>query len=229
MKNVNYNCQEFKKVDIRSRILIFILILTFISCTKNLTKSYEVYQNDFNRSSLKNIVTFDYYGSTMDKIFYFDGSKVLGPFNNAGVDFNIEDIPEHNVLEVSFDLYTHDNWEGNKPTQNSIPDLFVMKYDKIPRFLTTFSSNNLYKQSFPEWFPQSSNPAMGNAIRTDLSGRCAWKDRKNGTVMYKIVQQFAHSDKSFQLTLSDALQPFNSECEKSWSIDNIKITAFKYY
>jgi len=47
--------------------------------------------------------------------------------------------------------------------------------------------------------------------------------------MYKIVQQFAHSNKSFQLSLSDALQPFNAECEKSWSIDNIKITAFKYY
>jgi hypothetical protein len=210
-------------------LCLLFLVVIFSSCTKNLTELNVVYQNDFNRSSLNNIITFDYYGSTKDKIFYFNGSKVLGPFNNAGADFNIEDIPDHNVLEVSFDFFAHDNWEGNKPTQNGIPDLFVMKYDKNPKFLTTFSGNIQYKQSFPEWFPQGSNPAMGNAIRTDLPGRCAWKDRKNGTVMYKIVQQFTHSNKSFQLSLSDALQPFNSECEKSWSIDNIKITAFKYY
>ncbi len=214
----------------KSKIFIsFLFVLSCFSCTKNLTKIHIVYQNDFNRSSTKDIVTYDFYGATKDKIFYFNGSKVLGPFNNAGSDFNLTDLPEHNILEVAFDLYAHDNWEGNKPTQYGIPDLFVMKYDKNPRFLTSFSSNIQHKQSFPDWFPQGSNPAMGNAIRTDLPGRCTWKDRKNGTVMYRIVQQFAHSNKSFQLSLSDALQPFNSECEKSWSIDNIKITAFNYY
>ncbi len=176
-----------------------------------------------------NIVTFDYYGATKDKIFYFNGSKVLGPFNNAGADFNINDIPDHNVLEVSFELYTHDNWEGNKANQFGIPDLFVMRYDGNPQFLTTFSSNPQYKQSYPEWFPQGSNPSLGNAIQVDLPGRCAWKVKKNGTAMYRIVKQFPHSSKTFQLTLSDALQPFQSECEKSWSIDNLKITAFKYY
>jgi len=211
--------------------IFFVLFISVgsLSCTKNLTQLNIVYQNDFNKSSIKNIVTFDYYGATKVKFFYFNGSMVLGPFNNAGADFNISDIPEHNILEVSFDLYTHDNWEGNKPTQYGIPDLFVMKYDGNPRFLTSFSSNTQYQQSYPEWFPQGSNPALGNSILNDLPGRCAWKDRKNGTSMYKIVKQFAHTNNTFQLTLSDALQPFQSECEKSWSIDNLKITAFTYY
>ncbi|NBO48711.1 MAG: hypothetical protein EBU80_03120 [Chitinophagia bacterium] len=97
----------------------WILVLSgFFSCTKNLTELNVVYQNDFNRSSLKNIVTFDYYGATKNKLFFFNGSKVLGPFNNAGADFNIDTIPEHNILEVSFDLYTHDNWEGNISTSS---------------------------------------------------------------------------------------------------------------
>ena len=206
-----------------------LFVVGFLSCTKNLTQLNIVYQNDFNRSSLKNIVTFDFYGATKDKIFFFNGSKVLGPFNNAGAAFNIDTIPEHNILEVSFDLYTHDNWEGNKPTQYGIPDLFVVKYDGNPRFMTSFSNNIQHKQSFPDWFPQGANPALGNAIRWDLPGRCERKDWESGTVMYKIVRQFPHTNKTFQLTLSDALQPFNSECEKSWSIDNLKITAFTYY
>ncbi len=216
----------------KSQLLSFglkLVVLGLFSCTKNLTELNVVYQNDFNTSILKNIVTFDYYGATKDKLFFFNGSKVLGPFNNAGADFNIDTIPEHNILEISFDLYTHDNWEGNKPTQNGIPDLFVVKYDGNPRLLTSFSSNVQYKQSFPDWFPQGSNPALGNSIRSDLPGRCSRKDWTNGTVMYKIVRQFPHTNKTFQLTLSDALQPFNSECEKSWSIDNLKITAFTYY
>ncbi|MBM3456345.1 MAG: hypothetical protein FJX80_14615 [Bacteroidetes bacterium] len=217
-----------QSISIRIFLVLFISF-GLLSCTKNLTQLNIVYQNDFNKSSIKNIVTFDYYGATKDKFFYFNGSMVLGPFNNAGADFNISDIPEHNILEVSFDLYTHDNWEGNKPTQFGIPDLFVMKYDGNPKFLTSFSSNTQYKQSYPEWFPQGSNPALGNTIQNDLPGRCAWKDRKNGTAMYKIVKQFPHTNKTFQLTLSDALQPFQSECEKSWSIDNLKITALTYY
>ena len=213
-----------------NRIAIIIFIsYGLLSCTKNLTQLNVIYQNDFNRSSLNNIVTFDFYGATKDKIFIFNGSKVLGPFNNAGADFNIDSIPEHNILEISFDLYIHDNWEGNKPTPIGIPDLFVLKYDGNPRFMTTFSNNNQYQQAFPDWYPQVANPALGNAIQNDLPGRCAWKDRKNGTTMYKIVRQFPHSNNSFQLSLSDALQPFQSECEKSWSIDNLKITALKYY
>jgi hypothetical protein len=212
----------------------FILIIAFFgllcqSCTKNLTITNIVYQNDFNRSSTTNIITFNYYGATEGKIFFFNGSKVLGPFNNEGVDVNIDSIPEHNVLEISFDLYTHDNWEGNKPTPNGVPDLYVIRYDGNPRFMTTFSSNPQYKHSFPQWFPEGNNPAYGNAIRTDLPGRCAWKDKKNGTAMYKIVQQFGHTNKSFQISLSDALQPYGSICEKSWSIDNLKITSYKYY
>jgi hypothetical protein len=216
---------------LKNNIILIITIIGFLSqsCTKNLTVSTIVYQNDFNRSSTKNLVTFDYYGATKDKLFLFNGSKVLGPFNNAGVDVNIDSMPSHNVLEISFDLYIHDNWEGNKPTQYNIPDLFVVKYDGNPRFLTTFSSNAQYKQSFPEWFPQGQNPAFGNALKLDLPGRCAWKERTNGTAMYKFVRQFPHANSTFQLSLSDALQPFESECEKSWSIDNIKITAFTYF
>ena len=106
----------FQKKELKNNIILIIASIGFLcqSCTKNLTVTNIVYQNDFNRSSTKNIVTFDYYGATKDKIFNFNGSKVLGPFNNAGADFNIDSIPSHNVLEISFDLYTHDNWEGDR-------------------------------------------------------------------------------------------------------------------
>jgi hypothetical protein len=200
-----------------------------LGCTKKLTETYVVYDNTFEKDGQSTVTVFDYTGILYtNKIFTFNNSKVLGPFNNGGVQIDVKGIPEHNVLEVAYDLYIHDNWEGNKPTTSGVPDLFVVRYDGNPKFMTTFSNNPAYKQSYPEWFPAGNNPTKANALNVNLPGRCAPVSNTSGTSYYRMVESFAHTNATFQVNLSDALQPRGSECEKSWSIDNVVVTAYKY-
>lgn len=211
-------------------IAIFFIAVAPIGCTKKLTKTFVAYENDFERQGQATVVIYDYYGLvTTSRIFDFNGSKVLGPFNNNAVNFTTKNIPDHNVLEISFDLYIHDSWQGNLKASNGVPDLFVIKYDENPKFVTTFSNHSLYKQAYPQWYSAADNPTYANALEIKLPGRCLWKDSAQGTSFYKIVESFGHNTDSFKLTLSDALQPFGAICDKSWSIDHLKITAFKYY
>ena len=69
---------------------------------------------------------------------------------------------------------------------------------------------------------------IGNDININLPGRCAQVSNTSGTSYYRMVESFAHTNATFQVNLSDALQPRGSECEKSWSIDNVVVTAYKY-
>jgi len=211
-------------------LVLWILIVTVGSaCTKKLTKATVVYDNNFEKDGQSSVTVFDYTGLWSYKIFQFNNSTVLGPFNNGGVFIDVKSMPEHNVLVVAYDLYIHDNWEGNKPTTNGVPDLFVVRYDGVAKFMTTFSNNALYKQAYPDWYTQANNPPLANSLDINLPGRCALLKSPNGSSYYRMVQSFAHTNADFQLSLSDALQPRGSDCEKSWSIDNVLITAYKYY
>ena len=153
---------------------ILMMLGVLNGCTKKLTKTDVVYENDFERLGQQTVKIFDFYGPvTTSKIFDFNGSKVLGPFNNNAAIFKTKKIPDHNVLEISFDLYIHDGWQGNTKASNGVPDLFVMKYDGNTRFLTTFANQLASKQSYPQWYPAADNPTYSNAIDIKLPGRCA--------------------------------------------------------
>jgi len=213
-----------------SLLAIFFVAIASIGCTKKLTKTFVVYENDFEVQGQATVKINDFNGLvTTSKIFDFNGSKVLGPFNNTEANFTAKNIPDHNVLEISFDLYIHDSWQGNLKASNDVPDLFIIKYDENPKLITTFSNHSLYKQAYPQWYSAADNPTYANAIEIKLPGRCLWKDSTQGTSLYKIVESFGHNKDSFNLSLSDALQPLGAICEKSWSVDQVKITAFKYY
>jgi hypothetical protein len=211
-------------------LVLWVLTITVVSsCTKKLTKATVVYDNDFERDGQSRVSIFDSTGWDPGKIFHFNNSTVLGPINNGIVFIDVKSMPEHNVLEVAYDLYIHDNWEGNKPTTNGVPDLFVVRYDGVAKLMTTFSNNPLYKQAYPDWYTQANNPPLANSLDINLPGRCALLKSAHGSSYYRMVQSFAHTNTDFQLSLSDALQPRGSSCEKSWSVDNVLITAYKYY
>ena len=93
--------------------------------------------------------------------------------------------------------------------------------------MLTFS-NTSYQQSYPNFYQNSNLPARANAWDINLPGVCSSQGVLGGTSSYKINKTIGHSGNSFKLDCSDALQPFNDSCFKSWSIDNLSITAIKY-
>lgn len=212
-----------------NRILILcFLFLLFDSCAKNVESDTLVYNNDFETSSLVNI--------TNGTISLFNGSKVLGNYNNGQFNLTITDLPVHKLVDISFDLYIHDSWEGNQSYQDNVsgPDLWQMTVDNKIFIYTTFnnyecdSGNFCPPQSYPANYPTASNNPKTGAFSTVLPGFCSWADQPIGTTLYKIHKRISHSDKTLVVQCLDKLIQNNvsdPKCDESWSVDNIKVRA----
>ena len=218
------------------RLLSFFLAalgtcVLFYSCFKDLPKKQIVYQNDFEKNIMNGLKVNNSNGLVDSvKIVDFNGTKVAGRFNNNFVYLKLKNLPDHNALKIEFDLYIHDKWDGDYIAPgNTLPDAWVMNLDNYPFYITTFS-NGPYRQSFPANYKAGGfrNPPQADAWETNMPGACALQGSANGTSLYKIVQTTSHTSDSLFLTLNDVLQPVNSFCLKSWSIDNLTITASKY-
>ena len=205
-------------------------------CSNNqIISEVEVYFNDFESN--------DYTGISGVWISDFNRSKVMGNFNNKGFQLSLPNIPDHNYIVVEFDLYIHDSWDGNSNELNppgTDHDAWIMEFDPDENikaserilFETTFSNGLCipgfcHSQSYPQGFPFP-NEARQDATSSNLPGRCLWKTSPNGSSMYKIVKMFLHNRSKSVIHFYDRLiQPdsFNPECDESWSLDNLKVTA----
>jgi len=216
------------KYPIVFKVVITCLISTlYFSCVKevvvNVPKITEVYYNDFEFYDLNGFKVQGHINrvfqpiKTISIIDYWK-SKVLGTFNNSKIDLEIDSIPLHNALNVQFDLYIHDNWQN---------DMWKMEFDNNEMLVTGFSNNKYVPQSYPDWinagFPP--NPAGSNAFDLTLKGACRFNTLAGGTTLYKIEKTIIHSDSTFKFSASDAGEFFELNCERSWSIDNFKVSA----
>jgi len=162
------------------------------------------------------------------KIFHYNGSNVLGGFNNGAFTIFLKNLPKHNAISVEFDLFIHGQWQGDYLGSSNIPDLWKVVIDNNNILLTTFS-NTSYLQSYPGYYLSGpEHPARGNAYNNALPGICSTQNLPNGTCWYKYIKTIPHTQDSATIICSDALQPLNSGCIKSWSVDNLKVTAIKY-
>ncbi|WP_288368858.1 hypothetical protein [uncultured Roseivirga sp.] len=175
----------------------------------------------------------------------FNGSNVLGPFNNSGFSVHWNNLPDHEYIKLSFDLYIHDSWEGNSNQSDRTdpdhdawiieldPHKQVKPHEKI-YFETTFSNGLCipgwcYSQSFPNEFPFDNEARTGAASRK-IYGRCLWADTPTGTSVYEIEKVFPHDKRSVVIAFYDRLKqdlPFDRLCEESWSMDNLRISLIK--
>lgn len=212
------------------RSLILLVLLMVASCTKNLHKETTVFLSDFEDAKIGEIFN--------SQISDFNGSKVLGRYNVGGFDLFLDSLPEHDLIQISFDLYIHDNWKGNSPTGvKDSSDIWIMNIDGGTDKYTTFSNGwctaeDCTDQSFPDNFPFKNNPAKANAIRTDLPGACALKEVPGGTIQYKIQRTVYHTSSTLHLGCYGQLFRHISEadpaCSASWSVDNLKITTTRF-
>jgi hypothetical protein len=209
---------------IGSFLTLLFSCLLLSSCTKNITVREKIYFEDAEDGVANNISAYSGSGANYGNMVRpFAGTKVIGNFNNTVMNLQLNNLPAHNMVYVSFDLYTHDKWEGNRVGLPGIVDVWNVKVNEEFQLSTTFSNIRNQPQSYPEWIGDSKNISRGNALDTLLPGNCLWEAEKNGTSKYKIAFSRPHTSSLFTLSLNDALQ--GSYCEKSWSIDNILIEA----
>lgn len=224
--------------------LLFLLFLFINSCSyPEMTLNEVVYFNDFENNNLENISG----GSIND----FNDSKVLGFFNKDGFNINLNDIPSHDYIFISFDLYIHGTWDGNFNgfPEDDRPDIWAMEirpgmqlYQTSDQniFKTTFSNSPCYsnwcrRQSYPQSYPFENNPYSGaDQINLDRTCDGYWGGE---SALYKIEKSFDHDGKSIVLRMYDELYQPNAidykgisaeKCDESWSIDNLEIRVIKY-
>jgi hypothetical protein len=212
-------------------------LLLFCSCSEEFESSTIVFQNDFESEDLNNIE-----GGIINS---FNSSKVIGFYNNGGFIVNMENLPEHDYLAISMDLYVHDSWDGNKIGIDG-PDFWIIQLDDWEnyeselaqnlQFKTTFSntvcnSSLCLLQSFPNYYNSlnSTNDPTTGAQPDNLPGRCLLQGSQ-GTYLYKIEQLFPHNEDRGRLRIIDQLVQTNSKdplCDESWSVDNLVVKAIK--
>jgi hypothetical protein len=216
MRSINKGIQFF---------MAFMATLMVISgCTKNLTEVTTVYSNDFNDGNLKDLQILGWITNFSTGVFppgaklhQYQGSTMIGRLNNSRVEVTVNQLPEHDVVRVEFDLYVHETWRN---------DIFVLRFDDQFRLITGFSTDSTVKQAYPNWVGNGSieYPAGNQAQEIYLPSPCG-KNVARGTNHYKMIQSMAHTKTSIKFDISDTGGALNDTCNRSWSIDNLKITV----
>lgn len=215
-----------------SYIILSILVIVFFASCKGLQRETIIYSNNFEDSSLSKIIS--------GKIGEYNGSKVIGRYSESGFDVRLDSIPKHDLVQISFDLYIHDTWDGNAAKPEG-PDIWIMNIDGWSAIYATIASGLCAdcKQSYPVLQPSIENNRFNffnyepnsNAIQTDLPGACKLEGVKGGTVKYRILRTIEHTDSKLTIgcyaQLEDPDQA-NKNCNESWSVDNIKIKAIEF-
>ncbi|MDP3467500.1 MAG: hypothetical protein Q8S11_04165 [Daejeonella sp.] len=212
-------------------ILVIILIISFASC-KGLQKDTIIYKNDFEGGNLSGIID--------GKIEDYNGSKVIGRYSQNGFLLKLDSLPKHNMVQISFDLYIHDTWDGNAAKPEG-PDIWIMNIDGWSAIYSTFANGlcTNCSQAFPVLQPSHvnggfvffNNKPNSNAIKTDLPGACILKDTKGGTSMYKILYTFEHTQSTLDIGCYAQLEdpdPANKNCNESWSVDNMMVKTIEF-
>ncbi|HLD53055.1 MAG TPA: hypothetical protein VJA82_07120 [Sediminibacterium sp.] len=205
-------------------IALVAAIVLLSACTKNLTEVTTVYSNDFNDGNLKDLQVLGWVTNVSTGIFppgaklhQYQGSTMIGRLNNSRVEITVGQLPEHDVVRVEFDLYVHETWKN---------DIFVLRFDDQFRLITGFSTDSTVKQSYPNWVGNGSTmyPAGNMAQELYLPSPCG-KNVPRGTNYYRMIHSMAHTEKSIKFDISDTGGALNDTCNRSWSVDNLKITV----
>lgn len=205
--------------------LIIALWLFMSSCAKEVKNEQEVYFNDFETNKIE--------GLTNAVVETYNGSKVLGRYNSSGFDLNLSDLPKHKLVEISFDLYIHDSWDGNKVSGGiDGPDIWKFIVDGNLYVNTTFSNADCTNsgfcppQSYPADYPNSYNNPKTGASNPNLPGVCNLAGKVGGTTLYRISKTIEHNKSTLLMQCRDQLIQTNTsdaKCDESWSVDNVRV------
>jgi hypothetical protein len=205
------------------KLLIVFFFVIISACKQQVKNEIIVYTNDFESNNLT--------GITNGIITQFNNNSVLGQYNTGNFTLSVNNLPNHHLVTISFDLYIHDSWDGNKQSPLG-PDIWQMLVDGDTYINTTFSNESCPPnwfcppQSYPYNYPNNYNNPKKAAYRTDLPGACSLLNNPNATSLYRIEKTFSHSDSKLLLKCLDKLIQTDSadpKCDESWSVDNIRV------
>jgi len=168
-----------------------------------------------------------------------NGRHFLGNFTTDKLTFKLDDLPKHEFVRITLELYIMNTWDGNAvfSTRGSRigPDAWKMELDGGLELVNAtfsnldFNSPNIVKeaqtQSYPSLLPGESHPARTGATENNTLG-FDWPLNNLGPQpvdsVYKMTFTLPHTAGSVQFNFAGAegLQPADDEC---WGLDNVKV------
>jgi gliding motility-associated-like protein len=146
--------------------------------------------------------------------FPFNSSMVSGPYGNQQVSWFLNNLPAHDSIALTFDLYIHDSWQGY-PVFG--PDFYYQIIDSDTLLTTTFDNTSIGYQAFPDPYPAVHSPGTGSMAT--LPYRCIVGDV---TRLYQLSFKKAHTSQTINVGFAGA--PDQNLCDESWSFDNVKLS-----
>jgi len=162
------------------------------------------------------------------------GRVFLGQFSNQTVSLNLADLPTHQTVTVSFDLFVLGSWDGNISINqggNQVgPDIFRLSYGS--------SGGELFRTTFSNWEPGSASEEVrqaypGTVPTGDFPGRTGAAENNTlgythsgypGNIqdaVYHLSITFPHVDGTLQMNFgAEGLEEIANE---SWGIDNVQV------
>ncbi len=147
----------------------------------------------------------------------YNGGKVLGYLGNQQATFSLTGLPSHDMIQVDFDLYIHDTWDGNDLTSG--PDVWKMDVNGSNVINTTFSNFAYRTQAYPNNV-SAINPAFSSSLSSVLVNACNFGGGAP-SAKYHISKTVPHTANTLTLVL-EALG-LEDVCNESWSIDNFDV------
>lgn len=156
--------------------------------------------------------------------------KFLGEFVSNVVSLRLDDLPPHEMVRVSFDLYVILTWDGPVGPPNG-PDIWELEVARGPKLLrTTFQFAQASRQSFPGEYPYDDNEAgTGAAERNTLGFKrtAANGETTQADSVYRLSFTFPHTGQMLQLNFRGDLKGEGTINDESWGLDNVKVEVLK--
>ena len=152
--------------------------------------------------------------------------RFLGPYNQTELGLHLKDLPEHDHIKLSFELFVIGTWDGNSPSCCG-PDRWMAWVDGGPVLLdTTFSNDDApfdpeFYQAYPGSYPGGSYPGLTGAKE---KGTLGYPDESGyigvGDSIYKLTFTFPHSGSTLDLRFADPPRP---DANELWGLDCVRV------
>lgn len=137
----------------------------------------------------------------------------LGFFGIGAVRLQLKDLPTHQFVRVTCDVWAIGSWDGNDSNQG--PDLFAIATDD-GRIIAYTSLGPCSPQAYPGIFTvHSSQPETRSSLPRTF-------DSPRHDAVYRFDCVFPHNGQSLELRFIGA--PDDPPAHEAWALDNVRVT-----
>jgi len=187
-----------------------------------------VYFNDFEAGQTTG------FNTSQTSLTPLGNRRFLGEFGNGTVSLTLTNLPAHDLLTISFDLFIIRSWDGNDLANG--PDVWNLSVTGGPTLLNTTFTNSDFpvgtpvpqprRQAYPDVFPGGDNPARTGAAENNTLGYTFFfgsiGQLREVDSVYNLSFTFEHTASSVVFNFSAfGLSP--GIADESWGLDNVQV------